>query len=235
MVAKTQQNKARPGSKRGNGAGARSVSVRLSQIESKLATQVLNATKFVQNSSTAAGIVNSTPSVVTLNVLAEGTGENNVRIGDRAHFKMLRLRALFASSSTLTATTMIRLLVVKETTTLGSALGVSQYFNTASPTTQSLRNYTSRDNNRFTTYFDESRGLGLLSSPLATAFQNFSFPNLQLFTMDIPLNFTTDYSRGSAGTVADIDTNGLSLILIAETSTASAVNVYYEWAMEYTN
>jgi len=51
----------------------------------------------------------------------------------------------------------------------------------------------------------------------------------------IPLDLITDYSRGNAGTVADIDTNAISLICFTDNATGSAMYLNYGYTLEGVN
>jgi len=197
----------------------------------------VNSTKYIQSGDTSAGgtIVNSSPYAFTMNVMAEGLGENNVRVGDKAHFKRLQLRCVMFPGASLLPTTW-RFLIVRETTALGSTIAVAnQYFLDSTPGALSARNYTSRNEKRYITYLDKTIVMGPTASPLASPFINFSLPNMAHFDLDIPLNFTTDYSRGNAGTVADIDTNSLAFIIITDNTVSGAFTPHFEYVLEFTN
>jgi len=226
----------RQGKSRKNQTGSGGIAHRLQRIEKSISINNVNSAKYIQSGDTSVGgtLTNSAPFSAIMNALAEGLGENNVRVGDKCHFNRLQLRVVvFPGAATTTNT--LRCLVVRETTTLGSAVAPTQYFLDSTPGALSCRNYTTRNNKRFITYLDKTWLLGPPASPLASPFQNFSVPDMIHFDVDMPLDFTTDYSRGNAGTVADIDTNGLSILFITDNTVSGSFTPHYEYVLSFTN
>jgi hypothetical protein len=134
----------------------------------------------------------------------------------------------------------VRYLIVRETTTLGSNVTPQQFFAgvTATPAPSTLRNYVTRDDKRYHVLLDSGiLSFGPETTPLAVAgssFNTFMAPcNYQKIHHRIPVKFTTDYSRGNAGTVADIDTNGVTLIIITDNTTANYVGYLFNYVWQY--
>lgn len=171
-----------------------------------------------------------------LNPLSQGTSESN-RVGDKARMRHLMLKVYVGSASALTTPTSVQVLVVREKTTLGSALSPSQYFDSVTPSpTNWQRNVLTRDPDRFVTLYDSGfRVLGLSEFSSASLNKDFSSPSIMQFMCDIPLDFVTDYSRGNAGTVADIDTNGLNMVVITSNTTANGVFANYGYTLSYSD
>lgn len=171
-----------------------------------------------------------------LNPLSQGTSESN-RVGDKARMRHLMLKVYFGSASALTTPTSVQVLVVREKTTLGSALSPSQFFDSSTPSpTNWQRNVLTRDPDRFVTLYDSGfRVLGLSEFSNATLNKDFSSPSIMQCLCDIPLDFVTDYSRGNAGTVADIDTNGLNMVVITSNTTANGVFANYAYTLSYSD
>jgi len=213
-----------------------SVQSRINRLEAGLAINVVNSTKFIQSSDTSAGnsITNSNPFTFNLNSMSEGLGENNARIGDKVRFKRLHLRCYVFAGATVQPSPW-RFLIIREKTALGSAVSPTQYFFDATPGSFSNRNFTTRNHERYVTYLDKTILLGPTGSPLASPFVNFSSPAHAFFSVDIPLNFTTDYSRGNSGTVTDIDTNSLCFMIVTDNTTSGAFIPHFEYVLEFTN
>lgn len=171
-----------------------------------------------------------------LNPLSQGTSESN-RIGDKARMRHLTLKVYVGSASALTVPTTVQVLVVREKTTLGSALSPTQYFDSSTPSpTNWQRNVLTRDPDRYVTLYDSGfKVLGLSEFSSAALNKDFSSPSLMQMMCDIPLDFVTDYSRGNAGTVNDIDTNGLNMVVFTSNTTANGVFVNYSYTLDYSD
>jgi hypothetical protein len=183
-----------------------------------------------------ANLLNSTPQISVLNLISQGTSEST-RIGDKARMRHLALKMYFGSASSLTVPTSVQVMIVREKTTLGSALSPSQFFDSATPSPVAWqRNVLTRDPDRFITLYDSKfKVLGLAEFSNTTLNKDFSTPSICQFEVDLPLDFVTDYSRGNAGTVSDIDTNGLNLVVFTSNTTASAVFATYSYTLTYTD
>jgi len=164
-----------------------------------------------------------TPSTFLLNGVAQGTSENT-RIGRLTRNLWLDLD-LSAYSSAFAGATCMRFYVVVESTALGSALAAAQFFLDAanfSPTSQ--RDRTNRNASRYVVLYDsKSFGLGGISTasgqtaPVTTG----TMPAERYFNLHLPLGFQTDYSRGNAGTITDIDSNSLYLVVVADSASTN--------------
>lgn len=220
--------------KKNKGRNIESQVQRMQQIVARIQPEL----KHSQLSSTllTTSLVNSTPQVVVLNVLSQGTSETT-RIGDKARMRHLTVRLHFGTASSQTTSTMLRAMIVREKTTLGSALSPSQYFDSATPSPPTWqRNVTTRDPSRFVTLWDSgTRIIGRDEFATATPTKNYADSPLVCMECDIPLDFVTDYSRGNAGTVSDIDTNGLNLVVFTSTATANGVYCGYSFTLTYSD
>lgn len=194
--------------------------------------------KHIQLSTTnlTTNLVNSTPQISALNLLSQGTGESN-RIGDKARMRHINLKMYFGSTSSLTVPTTVQVMVVREKTALGSALSPSQFFDSATPSPVAWqRNVLTRDPDRYIVNYDSKfKVLGLSEFSSASLNKDFSTPSICQFECDIPLDFVTDYSRGNAGTVNDIDTNALNLVVFTSNTTANAIFATYSYTLTYSD
>lgn len=176
--------------------------------------------KYVATGPINVTISNSAPSVSLLNGLTKGTDQTNNRIGDQVRMSFVNLRInlrmdpLTIIPSTTPAAYSCRILIVKEKTTLGSTISLTQFFNTATPYTYSQRNVSTRDPKRFKTYYDKVFMVGNYGG-------NKEEINIKI---NKRLGFKTDYSRNNTGTVSDIDTNGLFLIVLTNYTGATGIN-----------
>lgn len=194
----------------------------------RLASRIPNNPKYAtQYNSTYSGLVLSSPLVVLLNGITEGSDETN-RIGDRMKFKWNDIRLQVYATNNLLASGSFRVMVVREKTALGSALAPAQFLQSATPNTTAQRNVTTRDHTRYVVYYDETFLLFPAVSSAASPI-NVSGPDEYNIRIQTPLNFITDFSRGNAGTIADIDTNSLYLLVFTDINTASSVNLIYSY------
>lgn len=166
----------------------------------------------------------ATPGIVLLNGVGQGTNENT-RIGRLAKMKWLDLDLIIETNLAASGIEEMRVYIVVETTCLGSALAPSQFFVDAAafgPTSQ--RDRTNRNASRYVVLFD-SKTFSIGSLPYASALANVAWtgtsPQTKHFNIHLPLNFSTDYSRGNSGTVSDIETNSLYLMILTDDGTAS--------------
>lgn len=204
---------------------SKSTEQELQQIKSQL-SKLKPELKFNQAATTTAvtTLVVSSPYVQCLNYLSQGTGGVNNRIGDRVRSSFVRLRLNCRATTSLTANSaqQVRVIIAKETSTLGSNLSLSQYLLSTTPgepNTWDLINVTTRDYKRYTTYYDKTFVVGNYAG------------NPEEFNIDFnkKLGFITDYPRNNTGTVSDIDTNGLFLIVFTNNTTANAIAFSYSW------
>jgi len=172
--------------------------------------------------------VAATPILQCLNAVAQGTTENT-RVGRLAKMKWVDLD-LLAYCTTIAETSSYRIYVVAESTALGSALSPSQFFLDASTfTVTSQRDRTNRNASRYVVFWDSGPhtvgGATAASGQTAPVVYGAGQPNVRVHSRHINLGFSTDYSRGNAGTVADIDTNSLYVMIVTDQTTASTLGV----------
>lgn len=215
--------------KRRTNKGKKSLYSKVKKIEKELIDQRPEV-KFIQPSSPLQflGLSQTNPLNYTVNVMTQGTDEVNNRLGAKARFIFFQARLRFGISTVNWPTNQggeVRVLLVKEKTALGSALSLTQFFiDTPNPYTYSLRNYTSRDSRRFKCYYDRTFRIGVGDNTKDQVL------NVEIYKK---LNFMTNFSRNNLGTVQDIDTNSLSLICITNNTTASALNINWEYVMGF--
>jgi hypothetical protein len=179
----------------------------------------------------------TTPGIVLLNGVALGTGEN-ARIGRLVTHKRLQLDVnLNYFGSIYYQSINYRVYVFVENTALGSQIAPSQVFvepTNFRPWTQ--RDFTNRNNSRYLCLYD-SGCHALACAPKASGvtapFGSTGLPYLRNHHIDIPLNFQTDYSRGTAGTIADIDTNSLYLVVLTDNPTAGDLSMYFNYLTRF--
>lgn len=182
-------------------------------------------------------LTQSSPLVTLLNGFATGDTELT-RTGDKAKMKYLHLNVKINRVLT-TAETIreCRLLIVREKTTLGSDITPAQLFNSSTPPVYDTYNVSTRDSERFHVYYDKIFSLGPYVNSVATTavYNNGGISPTRTFKISKKLNFVTDYSRGEAGTVADIDTNGLFLIVMTSQTNANDIVVKATWNIQTAN
>lgn len=173
-------------------------------------------------SSLSASITNVAPVIFCLNNMTQGTDETN-RIG--AKVKMIHLEMnlhLYRVSTLSNIPVLVRVMLVREITTLGSLLSLSQLMNSATPPPYDVRNNTTRDAKRFKVLSDKTFVMGpKVNSTASTFHYNGNGPMNKIIKWNKKLNFMTNYIRGNTGTVSDIDTNALHLIIFTDSTVAS--------------
>jgi len=168
----------------------------------------------------------SSPMVTFLNPLIKGTGHLGERIGDMAKFSYLTLNVnIHRTTLSAVEPRLYRVLVIKETSSLGSMLSLSGYFNSATPYVIDVKNVSNRDKRRYQTYYDRT----FLVGPNANVTGGIANP-VHLNSTGSPdisirirkkLSFTTSYARGNSGGISDVDTNGLFLVVITDNQVAN--------------
>lgn len=166
----------------------------------------------------------TSPGLLCLNAVGQGTSENT-RIGRLARHKWLDIDFTVEIAAAESGPTNLRVYIVVETTALGSAFAPAQFFvdNTNfSPNSQ--RDRTNRNASRYVVLFDSRTfclgGLPYTSGLTAPATTGV-LPSARPFNLHLPLNFSTDYSRGNSGTITDIDTNSLYLVVLSDDGNAN--------------
>ncbi len=213
--------------------------------ENFAALQIVRAMKVSNNkyiNSTYAAINGSftltSPSLTLLNGVAQGTSENT-RIGRMTKNLWLDLDFQidcvgFASTAT------VRAMVVAESTALGSALAPSQFFvDAANFAPWSQRDRTNRNASRYCVLWD-SKPFVIGGEPVASGLTapvavGAGQPAVKPFSIHLPLGFYTDYSRGNAGTVADIDTNSIYLMITTDYSNTNTIFAAGAWTLCFTD
>lgn len=174
----------------------------------------------VFNGLSSATLVATAPYIACLNAVGQGTTENT-RIGRLVKHKWLDLD-LQCYTPSFAGNANVRIYIVVETSALGSALSPSQFFVDATtfiPVSQ--RDRTNRNASRYVVLWD-SRPFSLGGLPVigTAGYSASALPSERTISIHLPLNFSTDYSRGNAGTVADIDTNALSIMVCTDIGVA---------------
>jgi len=176
------------------------------------------------------------PGLILLNGVAQGTSEN-ARIGRLVTHKRLTLDINMNYQGLYYQAINYRVYVFVETTALGSQIAPAQIF--VDPATflpWSQRDHTNRNSSRYLCLYDS--GAHALAAPprasgVAAPFGSSGLPYLRNHHIDIPLNFQTDYSRGNAGTIADIDTNSLYCVVVNDNATGGDLTMYYSFLTRF--
>jgi hypothetical protein len=190
----------------------------------------------VYNQVAGTNITNSAPLVTTLNAVAQGTSENT-RIGRLVKNKWIdidiRVNAINGSIVT-QAVPGYRIYVVAESSCLGAAVNPAQFFVDATIFTPlSQRDRTNRNASRYVVFWDSGPNFLCTASATGSGTQNSmaAGPPVHFYSKHIELPFMTDYSRGNAGTVADIDTNSLCLIVVTDDATSNQIYIDAAWTL----
>jgi len=191
--------------------------------------------KVLDSTNIASSVTTSNPLTYNLNSLTEGNDESGQRSGDIVKFQWIDLLVQIArNSATASPNCNVRVMVVKEYTALGSNISYSQLFNTATPQPYACRNTITRNHHRFKVYFDKIIQLGAnVNSTATTTVYNNGAPSNKILRFRRKLAFTTDYSRGTAGNITDIDTNSLQLLVFTDSTLATDIVVNLSYILQY--
>jgi hypothetical protein len=232
---KRNNNRRRSGtSKRKSTVSGPSTEYQAATAENRAALSMMKAMKgpnnkyinTVKNAIQSTSITGATPYVQCLNGVSQGTGENS-RIGRLCRLKWIDIDLDIYNTSTTDTVNMFRLYLVVETTALGSLLNAAQFFvdgSNWSPLSQ--RDRTNRNASRYVVLWDSKPFT--LGSPVVThgtttvSVSGAGQPEERTFSMHIPLNFSTDYSRNNNGDITDIETNSLCIVAVCDQGSAAA-------------
>jgi hypothetical protein len=189
--------------------------------------------KVIQATVSQHTVVFATPFVVCLNPMLEGSDET-ARVGDIIRWKELCLGLELFSNTNLLLPALMRVMVIAESTALGSVLSPAQYFTSATPSPIDQRNVTTRNVKRFKTLYD-SGPIVICGYTTNTATLSWGGTPDWARNIKIPLDLITDYSRGNAGTVADVETNAISLICFTDSTNAAGTYINYGYTLEGVN
>jgi len=168
----------------------------------------------------------ASPGLICLNAVTTGNTENT-RIGRlvRHNWIDIDFTVVQVPNTNNNDTILFRAYIIVESTALGSQLAPAQFFvDNASFGPYSQRDRTNRNASRFVVLWDS--GSKVLGNPYRTNGTTTTYvlgagqPAEIPFNLHLPLGFYTDYSRGTAGTYADIETNSLWLMVVTDDSTA---------------
>jgi len=211
----------RNSSKRGGGrSNSQQLAARLSNVERRI---VYNPKWINPAFGTLTNTVtNIAPYAFCVNAVAQGTSENT-RIGAKIRMKSFEANFLVQNTATAQQDQVLtyRIMVIRERTTLGSNLAASQIFLDANPIPASMRDHTNRDASRYQFLYDSGvKELGCTSSALASPFSNFARPFTAAHHVRFNCDILSDQSRANNGNVGDIDTNGVSILILTDTTVA---------------
>lgn len=182
-------------------------------------------------------LTSTTPHIRLLNGLVRGNDEVNHRIGDKCKFHRLTMNLIVVNNAAVAyAEQFVRVLIIREKTALGSAIGLSQYFNASFPEIHDIRNIDTRNDKRFVTYYDKIFRLGnRTSSTASTTHIHSTAPPQFAIRINKKMSFETNYARSNAGTIDDIDTNSLYLVMITSNPTANIITVSGAFKFKFNN
>jgi hypothetical protein len=172
-------------------------------------------------------ITNTVPYVFSVNAVAQGTSENT-RIGAKIRMKSFESNLIIQSTATAQQDSIMtyRIMVIRESTCLGSNLAPSQIFLDTNPVPASMRDHTNRDASRYHFLYDSGvRTLGCLQSALASPFANFALPCEHALHIKFNCDILSDMSRANNGNVGDIDTNNVSFLFLSDNTTGGLLTI----------
>jgi len=182
-------------------------------------------------------ITGSTPVIESLADLPTGLNEVNNRVGDQCRWVDVDIPIhLRRTSSVADIPYNVRVLLVREYTTLGSNISLNQLFNSLTPSVYDVFNHETRDARRFQVLYDKTISIGpMVVSTTATQHFNPGPSSCVSLRIKRKLNIVTDYSRDVTGTVTDIEKNGFFLIVISDCPTSGDLKASYSFMGKYYN
>lgn len=202
-----------------------------------------NNDKYIQQTvGSSTGVIASVPYFLCLNAVGQGTTENT-RVGRLLKFKWLDLSFTAEFLTTLDAGTgigasTVRFYVIVDCSAEGNNFTPGAFFLDASnyyPISQ--RDRTNRNASRYMVLYD-SNIIVLGAAYNGTASNSApgqGLPCLAARNIHIPLNFSADFSRGNAGTYADIDNNQLWLVAVTDNTVANQVKVLSTFTLAFSD
>lgn len=185
-------------------------------------------------------LVSSTPYQFGLNFLALGTGEVN-RIGSKARMDSIAMNMSFQSNSDLGNKGAVRVLIVRQKQNRGNtsvqldgshtadtySLGLFSNYSSVSATynnTNWMFNNANQQDKLYSIIADKKFYLDVDAHGLS-----------HTLTIRKKLGFVTDYSYDNDGDMEDILYNGLYLIILADSITASVVSFQFDYQIKFTD
>lgn len=201
-------------------------------VDQKQDKQITKLTKVVRQLDTDTGfetvtqsvatqVALTTPQILLLNALTKGDNKDN-RQGNDAYMQSITLRiSVWLTGSAYVQNTPVRCILVRDKVSAGQTILLTGLLGSGNPNTFNNYNHDTRDwNKHYKVYWD----------------QTYTLDGAQAYQRDIVvtkrLGYRADYARGNAGTVADIDTGALYLIMITNAGT-TIVNYMYQAALTF--
>jgi hypothetical protein len=185
--------------------------------------------KWILLSAGNSNVVLSSPFLVNLNAVAQGTS-NVARVGSKVRMVEMDLivQVVYGTGCDSFAA---RFLIVRDVAAEGVLTTNGEIFTSAGGV-DSIRNYTTVNPDRYIVLLDHIFDRNeLIPSTISTSTGNAVY----LWRKTIKLGFVTDYSRGNAGTIADIDTNAITAIGICNATQANTVAFSFASAIRFTD
>nr|UOF76862.1 capsid protein [Cressdnaviricota sp.]UOF79568.1 capsid protein [Cressdnaviricota sp.] len=195
----------------------------------KLKNVIQSNIKYVQGVLGETAVVNASPVLSLLNGIAQGD-TNLTREATKVNWRNMTIRIQLFTDASWVVTDMVRVMIVRETTALGSAVGMSQLMQSSTPVAVHGRNITTRDPRRFKILYDKAFTMGTPAQGVGLL--NGNNPSDRFITLKKKLGFTTSYDRGSDATISSIEINSLYLIVFTDATTADSLYVNAGWTLE---
>lgn len=181
---------------------------------------------------------NGVPIIWTINGLLKGTNVDN-RLGNFVRAKSFDINLQVYANTTLQHDTICRVMIVKESTCLGSPISLLQLLGSATPLTYSVRNLQNRDANRFTIIKDKLMPIGVVSTSQngagVTVVPHSNTTHIKNMHFTIKRNELCNHARGNASTEADIETNAFYLIVFTDVTTVNCLSARAQVNYRYTD
>lgn len=213
-----------------------SLTKKVRQIEKKLYREAPERKVLSVLPSSLTGGSSTNINYLLMNGMIQGTGEGQ-RVGEQANFNYLTISFNPLSAATQFNVTM-RVFIFIDKHPEGTQTGQNDLFYWATniyPETQ--YNYQNRNFNRFKIIYDKTLTLGpstgSINGTATSTVYNMARSNETTWTVKKKLNLKTYYSRGNAGTIADIDSGALYVGYFIDSATntnaglALAYNLFY--------
>lgn len=161
----------------------------------------------------------SNPVLYLLNGLTQGDTDST-RDGDTVTYKRMRMRLIIATSGSCVA----HVQVIRVKKPRGVAPTLSNMFGSSTPNPITYPSNSDQTfNQHYEIVYDSERSLT----------SNYSAQVVQtLYDMDLGSDLKVDYSLGNAGTIADIDTNALYLVIRTDASNQGWVTLSKEFVFK---
>lgn len=159
--------------------------------------------------------------------LATGSGQpSSCRTGDICRMQSLHMTLNVYTTLSILDDQMVRIVLCRSENTDGTLIDPGDVFNSATPQPYDVRNVLHKNYHKFHILYDKVFMMGPPQISVASvSILNTASPSERVIKIHKRLGFNTNYNLADAGTNADIDTNGLFLMMFTDSTINGGITV----------